>query len=481
MREKENQKDMNLISFAAIFSYISLFAGQLTTGRLSTIAHWVPSLEIRILALMIVGFIILYVWARMGNKYNNFGNGFAKGSLKILSIIIISQVIIILLELVSRKGEGDYRMIKEIMVSIIQMSAVTILICMWGKDYVLALLRVALGAGIVTSFWFFFLYRGPESGPIMSVFTVYRIALFAGFSGLYIFFEERYNKKQLLILGSAVLCFSSSFSTLSKAALLGGVFSIAMMIAVYYLWIDKKRALTTLLVLISAVAIFWIGRGQTFEARVAEGVFGVGYDPLSTMEAVEPPPKGEHETDKDMLEREIAFDAQKSLAKQIACSFTRTPCDPSPTYTEEVFTKLLFRNYIVLPDYSVRLRLAYRALEGFSNHPYVGNGFGKYKLTAINLYTNLPEVYHYPHNFILELLYSVGVLGTAPIMIVLLICIGLVIRKPRGLHAAAPIVGAAAAGIVGALFGGDYSDFRIVWIYLILAYAVYLMNQANVE
>lgn len=78
--------------------------------------------------------------------------------------------------------------------------------------------------------------------------------------------------------------------------------------------------------------------------------------------------------------------------------------------TESVLRNIKAR-YCIIPDLSDRFRLFHEALEGIKEKPIFGNGFNNFKYKNINLYTKTKEIYNYPHNLLLEILYSSGFIG----------------------------------------------------------------------
>lgn len=462
---------------AAFASYVAFFSGQLTVDRLLPIALNVPSVVVSAVALT-VGFIIaLYGVFRQNGVLSTFGTKYAIHVILYASLIIVSQIFLVVFSSAFGNPLQDASIVNDIILSIIQLLGLAIMICIWDRNYIMYLSWIAVFAGLSVGIWLFAYYSGPEHSPVMSVFTVYRVALFGGFAGLYLYFENkcpniRYEKIIILLL--TAFCFFTAFSTLSKAALLGGVASMLAMALIYALWINKGKAIISFLIIALSVLTFWALRGQVFTDRISEGIIGRGYSSMQAVDMVDLP----QEFLDDSTEI-AAINAQKNLAKHIVCSFEREGCNNPATKTEIALINGIFKNHVVLPDYSVRIRLATHALEGFVEHPYVGNGFGTYQLVTENLYTGDPEEYHYPHNFVLELLYAVGILGSAPIFLTLLICFCILVKDGNRMDSALPLIASAASGIVGASFGGDYSDFRIVWIYLMLSYAVYLGHKAT--
>jgi O-antigen ligase len=98
----------------------------------------------------------------------------------------------------------------------------------------------------------------------------------------------------------------------------------------------------------------------------------------------------------------------------------------------------------------------------------MGNGFGHFHAVAVNLYTKNTDHYFYPHNILIEILYAVGILGALFVGAVLLVLVWEVLRSKDKIQPCSPIFAFVVSIGVGSLFGGDYLDFRLVWLGLLL-------------
>ena len=163
-----------------------------------------------------------------------------------------------------------------------------------------------------------------------------------------------------------------------------------------------------------------------------------------------------------------AFEAQRRFAALVACTAGQYACAADVLPWEQDLANAMLQFHVFVPDYSFRIRLLTHGLRGISKAPWFGNGFGSFHAVAINLYTKEPEPYSHPHNIVVELLYSVGIIGTLFVFAVLAILLWDILRTREDILSGLPILMFVVSIAIGSIFGGDYMDFRLVWYGLLL-------------
>lgn len=191
-------------------------------------------------------------------------------------------------------------------------------------------------------------------------------------------------------------------------------------------------------------------------------------DPIATQAQVESSVALIREKGPVTQEQARDFDAARRFSQIVACTAGRHACAIEAHRWEQDLANAMLQFHVFLPDYSFRIRLLIHGLRGFTQAPWFGNGFGSFHAVATNLYTKQPEPYFHPHNIIVELLFSIGIVGTVAISLILAALLWEILRTHSSIYYSLPLLSFAAAIIVGAVFGGDYLDFRLVWYGLVI-------------
>ncbi len=405
-----------------------------------------------------------------------------------VGLVAIVQIAVIIHALFYKSVETPSYFVWELLVIVLVVIVLGVYYHLWGVRLIDTLMWVALAFAMFSVLWIWgaLIYSkiAINENPIGTTFTFYRVQIFGGFAALVIYFRRDNNTglKAALVFCS-VLCFVGAFLTLSKAALLAGAAGLLLLAAMYVTWFEKVKALTVFVVFASAVGLFIMVSGGGFAARVSEGMLGTGYalnlqsiSPPSTEEILDSPTStvrrgqclGVRSDDCVVKLVREEFNAQQRLAEVLACTAGGYACEPKVERWEQdiVDNMLQFRVYI--PDFSFRIRLLMHGLSGISKAPWMGNGFGSFHAVAINLYTKNADDYFHPHNIMIEILYAIGIVGALFVGAVLLVLVWEVLRSKDRIKPCLPLFTFVVSVGIGSLFGGDYVDFRLVWIGLLL-------------
>lgn len=135
-----------------------------------------------------------------------------------------------------------------------------------------------------------------------------------------------------------------------------------------------------------------------------------------------------------------------------------------PTSTVELKTFLISANgMVVLNDGTTRLPMALAAWDAFVSHKWFGIGIGNYVYKSFNSWTDVIDTYRYPHNILLEILATTGLLGIV-LFLVAIFYFQVLLRRYflRG-SASIYFAGYGMFIFLTALFAGDIYDFRLYW------------------
>ncbi|WP_341908097.1 O-antigen ligase family protein [Polaromonas sp. YR568] len=470
-----------LLFGSALFIYLAVFSGRFSVSRIfSTISHdWSVLGELRTWAILLSA-VLVFIGSRKCRAVD-ISRTHLRWVWVCVSLVVAGQLFLIFHAILYVSENSSLYFIWELMTIILSVCILGFAFQVWGRQFVIAAMWLALFFALFIALWMFIVIiigNKTENGrALATTFTFYRIQIFGCFAALVILFESNKIFRAGLLGLCATICLAASYITLSKAALLAGAASMLVLAAIYVTWFSKIRASIVFGISTAAVILFVITAGSMFAARSAEGLLGTGYA-LST-DAVMPPVMEEatklegstiiksdevYYNIKNASLVAIEFAAQKRLAEVIACTAGKYPCSFKVHRWEQDIADTMLRFRVYLPDFSFRIRLLMQGFSGIAKAPWMGNGFGGFNAVAINLYTKQPELYSHPHNIAVELLYSVGVLGTLFIFGIIFILLWIVLQARNSIMPGLPMLAFIFSVAIGSLFGGDYMDFRLVWI-----------------
>jgi hypothetical protein len=127
--------------------------------------------------------------------------------------------------------------------------------------------------------------------------------------------------------------------------------------------------------------------------------------------------------------------------------------------------------FVVMGDSTERLRLFSHAITLIKTAPLLGPGPDTFKLSLwykAGGKTSL-NVYVYPHNLLLDIGVTHGIVGVACLLVLLAICLIVILSTFANSLASVGLLAAAASVLVAALTGGDFYDSRYIYICAMLA------------
>lgn len=475
----------------AILIYISIFAGKFTFARFlyeeSSHGGWG---EIRLWALLLATVVIFFQVSILYVKRKKLSFS-TDISIVALSIIIV-QVGLILHAI----WRGNPNQLMLVVWELLSLSAACLLIVFGVALYGSRLVKAILLTGMAVALFFASLaligvgnqnLYGPGWAPLGTPISFYRLEFFGAFGGLYMLQSATRMRVKILFFCVACCCLVAAFCSLSKAALVAVIITLTMVSAIYIIWFRPIKGVLIFAALVMSFAIFIPFKGVVIKARVSEGILAQGYvvqfnDVLQNQiklaladKAIDydsPALDQREESPKKNIEHDIRLqlESQARILNLMMCSAKLgSGCEIAPTKAEAVFLDAFKSTSVILPDLSFRIRLAAEGLYGVSQSIWFGNGIGNYKLIASNLYTRMPEIYTYPHNLPIELLHTVGVVGTAFIVFMIFVIIWAVFHRGSAVASALPIVGFSMAITICSFFAGDYFDFRLFWVGMLMA------------
>lgn len=484
-----------LLLGAALAAYAAIFSARFSVSRLlpNVKPEWLLLAEARTWALLTWAVLIAVGWRSL-NGTNCPAN--MSRVWRSVGLVAITQCVLLAHAVLYRPSAHSAYFAWELITIMLSGAMLGLAYQMWGLRFVKTVLWVSLMVALAVTIWVLASSRltrpASDSGPLATVFTYYRIQIFGGFAALFLWFQGRGTARGFCLALGAVLCFAAAYLSLSKAALLAGLGALLFLAAVYFIWFEKVRAAAVAGVSVAAVVLFVLVSGGLFASRVSEGLLGAGYA-LST-QSVPPPSLDEasiaiesnykgmdkcmdncvsaavgERVDGRLLIARVQFEAQRRLAAIVACTAGKYPCGFAVARSEQDIADTMLRFRVYIPDFSFRIRLLMEGLGGISKAPWLGNGFGSFHAVATNLYTAKPESYSHPHNILVELLYSVGLLGALLVAAALFVLTWEVLRARERIHDGLPLIASVVAVGIGSVFGGDYMDFRLVWIGFLLS------------
>ena len=480
-----------IIWSAPIFIYVSIFAGKFTFARFlyeeSIHSGWG---EVRLWALLLAAVVIFSQVFIVHVKRKNLV--FSTDISIVALSIIIAQTGLILHAL--WRGNPDQLML--VVWELLSLSAACLLIVFGVALYGARLVKAILLTGMAVALFFAGLalagvgnqtLYGPGWAPLGTPISFYRLEFFGAFAGLYMLQGATRTRVKILFFCVACCCLVAAFCSLSKAALVAATITLTIVSAIHIIWFRPIKGLLVFSVLIASFIIFIPFKGVVIKARVSEGIMAQGYvvqfnDVLQSQiklaladkatDKDSPALEQRQESQKKNIEHDIRLqlESQARILNLMMCTAKLgSECEIAPTKAEAVFLDAFKSTSVILPDLSFRIRLAAEGLYGVSQSIWFGNGIGNYKLIASNLYTRLPEIYTYPHNLPIELLHTVGVVGTAFIALTIFVIIWAVFHRGRAVASALPMVGFSMVITICSFFAGDYFDFRLFWIGMLMA------------
>lgn len=310
----------------------------------------------------------------------------------------------------------------------------------------------------------------PFGGPI----TFYRMEFLAFCAGLYLstVTTRAYTKGfHLLVAGIGLF---SAFASLSKAAFIAAL-CVTLVVAFNLLSVKRYKQAAVIAAITCAVFFgFFLVKGDLFQNRV-EWATGSSI-PVRAVEpavrAVEPAPSWSllHTYSTRILEKiqsqnvTSVDDLTEEERAQLRAIWQVFKNGELPNHTTDLKTFLMsVSGMVVLNDGTTRLPMALAAWDAFVSHKWFGIGIGNYTYKSFNSWAGVIDTYRYPHNIILEILATTGLLGTVLFLVVIFYFLVLLRQRvPQG-ELSVYFTGYGVFIFLTALFSGDIYDFRVYW------------------
>lgn len=463
----------------SLLSYISIFSSQLKWSRLLNtfgteiqIQSWQID-QVRFIFTLLLTTILFQSIRTNKEKIISFFLE-RKSNLYILTLIIGLNFYLATFSFDKSNSEYEQRIIFDIFFSILIFINFLVSYAIFDRKFIEYLFYISVFAALALGCLSVGYPLDESQRPLASTYTAYRIAIFGAFSAIYLIWN---SEKPLIISilwgGAAILCLFLSYATLSKAAVASGVLSLAILSFIYLSLKKYKAALACITLNALSFVIFISLSGASFINRIEVGLVKPVV-PVDEMIKTEIEKQREKEgVDKKAVSTELhTIDTPSTqwiedFVSYFNCRSKSTYCETPENYSAKIISDNLLLHHVYISDYSFRIRLLLSGLSGFLEEPIFGQGFGKFEAKTVNRYDGTIETYYYPHNIVVELLYSSGIVGTLLFFAVFVISALIYIRKEPATDSI-PVLALFCALFIGALFGGDYTDFKLNWICLLI-------------
>lgn len=324
----------------------------------------------------------------------------------------------------------------------------------------------------------------PFGGPI----TFYRMEFLAFCAGLYLFrMSTTAYTKGLHLLVASIGVFSA-FASLSKAAFIAAL-CVTLFVTFNLLSVKRYKQAAVVAAITCGISFgFFLVKGDLFQKRI-EWATGSAI-PVRPAETAPSPAKPAPSPEPAMRPGNPAspsWNPQYAYSTRVLEKIqhhTITTIDELteleqaqlraiwqvfkegdlPTSMKDLKPFLISINgMVVLNDGTSRLPMALAAWDAFLSHKWFGIGIGNYVYKSFNSWANVIDSYYYPHNIVLEIIATAGLLGIAIFFVVIFYF--LVLLRQRFAHWELSVYFTAFGVFIflTALFSGDLYDFRIFW------------------
>ncbi len=441
---------------ALVFLYAALFAGKYSFDRFFEETSRSVLLELRVwfaVAVVVAG--ISLAWNRAFKPRT-----ITKSIRWLLALHALFAAYLVVNALILGDGRDLSKFLLDI--SIVLIGFMLIAVFFRGEHELLVFLFIAelTGAGL------FLLaaagvgnpeLNGPGWAPFGGPITFYRIEFLAFGAALYLSERSSSLAGKVLHLVVAGACFFSTLASLSKAAFASAVVSVLFMC----LWLAVQKQYRTMFSVVGVVAVvialfYGVDFGQTLAARFAESKIEVfskdrQVDSSAVLLDVYAP---------DLRFETLSPDKQRKL-EEIWPVYSGLG---APHYQKDpsAFLRFLSR-VVIIGDTSSRIQMLMLVLKDARSSFWFGRGMGSFRFAGVNTATKEIEIYRYPHNILLELLFCTGIIGLALFGIVVFTTAVLVGQTALSRPGVIFLAGYLLFIFLTATLAGDYYDFRTFW------------------
>ena len=474
--------DAILMWVVAGLLYAAIFAGKFTLYRFFNESSSFDNffVEIRFLALSFVIFILL-VQVLFFKKYLP-NNAYPKNISLAVGAILLVQIGLGLHSLFWANPNELSLILYELVALCVVAVLITRAWIIWKQKFIDALLLTGIASALFLGLLAFLgvghqhLY-GPGWAPIGTSISFYRLEAFGAFGSLYFAWACKGRGSRLFFIITACACLVAAFASLSRAALLACSSAFFIVAVINFYWFRIRWGFVVVGILLVSLIVFMQFARVQVESRLTEGLLASVFQSRLAERKIDVELQIPSGTCTRLCEESLrklmnsnAIVSQARILELLSCKVNPVDtCKSIPTKDEIALLEEFGRLLMLVPDRTYRLRLADYGVRGFLNAPWLGNGFGNYSLTLAAPYTGKPDRYTYPHNIIIELFYAVGVLGVIFVGSVFLFLGFIFFRARSFIEASLPIMGFSIAVLFGSFLGGNYFDFRLVWLGVLLA------------
>ena len=451
-----------LIAMGILLIFIAIFSGKFSFDRFAVEASRTSWLELRAWASMLAAVLALVLVRRSG-----FGFPVLQKSLLVGMALMVLLHGYFILNLVFI-GEGSHQ--SGYVVDFSLLLVVGVLIAFYFRSQV-ELIVFSIIAEMAAIALFAFALAGfgnpdvngigwaPFGGPI----TFYRIEFLAFCSGLYlssVTTSAFIRGGHLIVAGIGLF---SALASLSKAAPLGAI-CVILFIAFNLLSIKQYKKAASIGVITCVIFFaFYSVMGSHLQTRIERAAGATSPAGATSWNQL-------NNFSTKMLEKvqsqnvtsvEGLTEDERSQLKAIGQMFEGGSL---PSYTNDLKAFLgTVNRLVILYDGSTRFQMALAAWDSFVFHKWFGIGIGNYVYKSFNSRSNGIDTYRYPHNIILEIMATAGLVGLGAFLVAILYL--QVLLKQQFLRYGLPVyfIGYGVFIFVTALVSGDIYDFRFYW------------------
>lgn len=473
------QQPLHILGILLIF--VAIFSGKFSFDRFVVEASRISWLELRIWASVLACVVALFLMRQGHLKMPILRKELAVGLVLLVSLHGYFIVNVFLVGDASRRTEYvlDF--------SLVVLWAFLIVFYFRSQSELIIFSIVAEAAAITLFILALMGWGNPElngggwapfGGPI----TFYRMEFLAFCSGLYLstVTKTAYIRGfHLLVAGIGLF---SALASLSKAAFIAAL--CVTLVAAFNLLSVKRYKQAAVITTIACVVFsgFLLVKGDLFQTRIewatgssipvrpAEPALPPVEPVVRPVEPASPSWNPQYAYSIRVLEK-IQSQNMRSIDElteedrtQLLTLWQVFKSGELPRYRTDLKTFLMSVNgMVVLNDATSRLPMALAAWDAFVSHKWFGIGIGNYSYKSFNSWTDVIDTYRYPHNIILEILATTGLLG---IVLFFVVIFYFLVLLRQGVPQGGPSVYFTGYGIfifLTALFSGDIYDFRVYW------------------
>jgi len=451
--------------------FVVIFAGRYSLDRFLQEASRTPWLELRVWASALAGILVVFLWQKMRQPLPKFSKELLLflGALLLLQAYFVGNLLLL--------GNEIYRAGHLFDIALFFCgTALVILYFRNEQDWVvfckltevlggMLFLLAAAGFGNPD-------LNGPGWAPFGGPITFNRLEFFAFCAASYLSAKSGSLHGKILHTLIGAIALYSTFASLSKSAVAAAV--IVLLYCLYWLLSAKSYRQTAALFVSSVAVIFCFSQlqGPNLQARI-QAVVDVGKT-ANVGKSIDVARSRYSFIDagiRNIYSNELRIEDLNEEQQRRVIALWEVYRGQLPDYRTDLagFVRSIDR-FVVIVDTSDRLRMWLEAYELLKNNKWFGVGIGNFIFAELNYYApGGIDNYHYPHNIILDLLASMGIVGFLLFGLALFVLLVLVRQQMHLVPDLLFVKGYLLFILITAMFAGDYFDFRIFWLIALAA------------